>query len=286
MPANDSAPPISTPDDPYANIADWYDVEHDGFAADGEFYQAVIASAAGARINALEIGSGTGRLAAALALAGWAVTGIEPSAAMRARCATRLAKLPPAVARRLHIVAGTATAPNLPTPPSGGAFDAAIIALGTFAHLTTAKERKEALAVIRPQLRPNGKLVIDLDLEGPRSLAEHPKKPVRLGVWPLPSKATPTHSTQPAPQQRLTHIATGLPGPTPGTVIIHHGYVVSEGKRQISQATATTTLALLTYEQVAEELRQAGYRISAVYGDYSLAPLAADAPRALIVATR
>ena len=271
---------MNDPSDPYAAIAAWYDVEHDRFTADVEFYQTVIAVSSGARINALEIGSGTGRLAAALALAGWAITGVEPSAAMRERCAARLAKLPPPVARRITVIAGTATALNLPVALPNGAFDAAIIALGTFAHLLSAEERMQALVAIRPYLRAGGKLVIDLDLAGPRDLAAHPGRHVRLGTWRIPASA----SNEAGGSRILTHNALGMAGPMPETVAIQHAYIVHEGRAEISRTKTTTTLALLTSESVSDELRWAGYRVAAVYGDYNLAPYRGSSPRALIVA--
>ena len=72
-------------DDPYTALADWYDVEHDAITEDIEFFAQQIADLDVARPRVLEVGSGTGRIAAGLALAGYEVVGIEPSAAMRAR---------------------------------------------------------------------------------------------------------------------------------------------------------------------------------------------------------
>ncbi|HUY78283.1 MAG TPA: class I SAM-dependent methyltransferase [Ktedonobacterales bacterium] len=278
--------------DPYAAIAEWYDLEHDGFAQDSEFYQQVIASLGAGRAQVLEIGSGTGRLAAALALAGFGVTGVEPSAAMRARCARRLATLPPPVARRIQIVVGTATALNLPQPPSiGGPYDVAIIALGTFAHLLTDDERLRALATMRPQLRPGGQLLLDLDLAGPRAYARQPWRRLTLRGWPRLTDAAGSSAV--TPTQLRIHTASGAPGPLPETVTITHAYATyeydapnaSQGK-QIAEITTTMTLALLTRAGVEQELRQAGYTIAQVYGGYDLRPATSRSARALIVARR
>ncbi len=280
------------PDDPYAAIAEWYDLEHDSFAADSEFYQQVIAAQGAGRAQVLEIGSGTGRLAAALALAGYGVTGVEPSAAMRARCARRLATLPPPVARRIQIVAGTATALNLPPPSlASGQYDAAIIALGAFAHLLTDDERLRALAAIHPYLRVGGHLLLDLDLAGPRAYARQPGKQLTVRGWPQLTDNAGAPSA--IPTQLRTHTASGATGSNPDTVTITHHYTTytydaptSEHGKQIGEITTTMTLALLTRDGVEQELRQAGYTVDHVDGGYDLRPYTSRSARALIVARR
>jgi len=54
--------------DPYTALADWYDIEHDAITEDIEFFAQQIAALGTARPRILEIGSGTGRIAAGLAL--------------------------------------------------------------------------------------------------------------------------------------------------------------------------------------------------------------------------
>ena len=111
-------------DDPYAALAEWYDLEHDAITEDIEYFARQIAASASARPRVLEIGSGTGRIAAGLALAGYEVVGVEPSAAMRARCLARLAALPERVARRVTVVEDNA---RLLTLPPDARFDAVVL---------------------------------------------------------------------------------------------------------------------------------------------------------------
>ncbi|HEY7975326.1 MAG TPA: class I SAM-dependent methyltransferase, partial [Ktedonobacterales bacterium] len=122
---------LSEPD-PYAQIAEWYDLEHESFTDDIELYLELVGGDT-SRLAILEVGAGTGRLLAALAGGGYVVTGVEPSAAMREHCVRRLAALPQPVARRITMVAGTATDLRLPT---NARFDVALLGLGTFGHLT------------------------------------------------------------------------------------------------------------------------------------------------------
>ncbi|HEV2456722.1 MAG TPA: methyltransferase domain-containing protein, partial [Ktedonobacterales bacterium] len=144
---------MSAPADPYASIAEWYDVEHDAFTEDAECFTSLLAATHDQRASVLEIGSGTGRLAAALAITGYDVTGVEPSAAMRARMAARLARLPERVARRIRVVAGGPSALGL---PKESRFDAAIFSANTLAHLLTSEERHQAFSILHDHLRPAG----------------------------------------------------------------------------------------------------------------------------------
>ncbi|MBF6591663.1 MAG: class I SAM-dependent methyltransferase [Ktedonobacterales bacterium] len=240
--------------DAYANIAVWYDVEHDAVTEDIECYQVLLASVAGARASVLELGSGSGRVAAALALAGYTVTGIEPSEAMRARGAKRLAALPERVARRVRQVAGTAGAPGL---ESGQHFDAALIGCNTIAHLTSREERARALDVARGHLRPGGVLILDLDLAGPRRMAETIGQVWYSGLWPVPDSPL-----------TLCHCSVATAGAEPGTLRLTHFYDTWEPGGPVCRTASTMTLALLSQGEVALALLHAGFSISALYGSY------------------
>lgn len=145
-------PPLETPvDDPYQAIADLYDLEHDAFTDDLDFYRA-LADRTGGPI--LEVGCGTGRVAVALARAGHTVIGIDPSAAMIERARRRGAGLPPGA---LTLIQG-----RLPDLPPGGPVGLAIIALNTWNHLTDPGDQTATLRRIVAWLAPGGTLAIDL----------------------------------------------------------------------------------------------------------------------------
>lgn len=128
--------------DPYQAIATWYDVEHDRVTEDIECYQELIMQADLRAPAILDVGCGTGRVLARLAAAGYTVTGVDPSDAMRQRCARRLATLPERVSRRVRLLAGDAE--RLPLGEDDQ-FDLALFSLNTFAHLLTIPTRRAAL---------------------------------------------------------------------------------------------------------------------------------------------
>jgi len=268
--------------DPYAVIAAWYDLEHDPLTADSEMYQELLGDlAAGGvgRLRVLEIGAGSARLAAALAPSGYAVVGVEPSTAMRARAAHRLTTLPERVARRIQIVAGTAT--NLSAAGSEP-FDAAIFGLNTFAHLLTSDEREQALQSVSARLKANGLLLIDLDLAGPRRLAETAGHVWRLGTWRVGDGSQGSGQGE----EYVTHFTVGAPGAEPAILTVTHFYDSHTQGGPLRRSVATTSFALLARGEVELALRYAGFTVTAVYGSYDLAPYEESSPHAILVARR
>jgi SAM-dependent methyltransferase len=270
--ARDADISSSASSDPYAEIAAWYDLEHDGFSADIEALSELLAGAR-ERLAILEIGAGTGRLLAALAATGHTVTGVEPSAAMRARGAKRLAALPERVARRVRLIAGTATAPCL---DGAERFDVALLGLGTYGHLTSAAERETALRLLYNHLKPSGLLLLDVDVAGPRRLLETAGQLWWQGSWRAGDSGALI----------VAHSMVGAPGREPGTVEVTHLYDTHEQSGPVHRTLTTTTLALLSRGEVELAVRHAGFSDLTIFGDYDLAPAGDQSPRALVTARR
>lgn len=267
---NDTADTPTEPD-PYAPIAEWYDLEHDSFTDDVELYLELFGGET-TRLAILEVGAGTGRLLAALAGAGYVVTGIEPSAAMRERGARRLAALPERVARRITLVAGTATDPGA---PATARYDVALMALGTFGHLIHAEERATALAALHARLRVGGRLILDVDIAGPRRLLETAGRLWWQGAWQARGGAT-----------LVEHLVVGGPGQEPGVVEVTHLYDAHEQGGPVRRALTRMPLALLSRGEVALAAQHAGFTIEALYGGYDMAPADDSAGRVIVVARR
>jgi SAM-dependent methyltransferase len=258
-------------DDLYTALAEWYDLEHDDVTEDVEFFAQQIAALGVVRPRVLEIGSGTGRIAAGFALAGYEVVGVEPSAAMCARSLARLAALPERVARRVNIIDGDARLLTL-TPEMR--FDTALYGLDTFAHLLTLAERDASLRAVHERLRVGGKLLIDLDPLGPRSLAESVGHDWLQGVW---------RDQRSGRTLRHTLCATGV---REGVVTIQNILTVTAPDGVITETAPELRLALLAREEVARALHDAGFTLEATYGNYDGCEAAPNAPRLLFVATR
>ena len=257
--------------DPYQAIATWYDVEHDHVTEDIECYQELIMQADLRAPTILEIGCGTGRVLARLAAAGYAVTGVDPSDAMRQRCARRLAALPERVSRRVRLLAGDAE--HLPLGEDDQ-FDLALFSLNTFAHLLTIPARHYALAQVAAHLRPGALLLLDLDLLGTRRLAETAGQLWWRGTWPLPENNAVL----------LSHLMTAAPASTPGLLDVTHFYDAHEQGGEVRRSISRMSLALLSKGEVEVALQFAGFSVDEVYGGYDLSPWDEASARAIFLA--
>jgi SAM-dependent methyltransferase len=259
--------------DDYAAIAAWYDLEHDAFQDDVAFYTDL---AAGAGPKLLEIGCGTGRVTLPLAQAGSHVTGVDASQAMLERCRLRLASAPARVAQRVTLARADVRELSEQAP-----FDhaMALIPLNTFAHFAKPEDRQRALAEVRAHLVAGGRLVLDLDQEGPRRLLAQPGLLWLMGNW----QTTPPN---PAPEatQRVTHLVSAVPGPDPDTITVTHIYDAQDEHGMVRRTVTTMTQAVLTHQEVLLTLAQAGFAVEAVYGSYDLDPYRSGAERIVVVA--
>lgn len=105
----------------------------------------------------LDIGCGTGRVAVALAEAGFEVVGVDLSAAMLRQADQRRAGLPPDIATRLTFVHADMTALALDRQ-----FSLIVAPSRVFQFALTSAAQRAALRAFRQHLRPDGRLVLDL----------------------------------------------------------------------------------------------------------------------------
>ena len=91
------------PDDPYAAMADLYDLAYGDYVEDIDFYENLARATDG---PVLELGVGTGRVAIPLAQAGHDVVGVDQSASMLVRARENLAAV------RLRRVCGKTWMPD------------------------------------------------------------------------------------------------------------------------------------------------------------------------------
>lgn len=141
--------------DPYADIAWYYDCEHEGFHADTDFYLALIGAG-----PILEVGCGSGRVLLPLARAGYEVWGVDRSPAMLRRARERLQGL-----LHVRLVESDLTQLDL-----GRSFPVVLISLNALWHVTTMEGQCEALQVLRRHAADGG--IVVLDLSNPLSMAD------------------------------------------------------------------------------------------------------------------
>lgn len=140
--------------DPYADIADFYDLEHHDFTDDLDLY-ANLAATIGDPI--VEVGCGAGRILVPLAQAGHRVTGTDVSTAMLAKAEDAVIRA--GVSDRVTLEHGDMR----DAPPSPhGPFGLAIIALNGVLHLDSPDAQRATLRALHDALDPRGQLVLDV----------------------------------------------------------------------------------------------------------------------------
>ena len=133
--------------------------------ADVAFYVAE-AARSGEGSAVLELGCGTGRVLIPLARAGHAVSGVDSSAEMLARCQVNLAKEPETVRERVSLHQADVRSFDVPKSGNGrgseAGFDLAIAPFRVFQHLITADDQLRCLERVRAHLAPRGRFVFDV----------------------------------------------------------------------------------------------------------------------------
>ncbi|MGH2460764.1 MAG: class I SAM-dependent methyltransferase [Chloroflexota bacterium] len=136
----------------YDAFARFYDLDLEGCEDDLTFWVQLARRTGG---PLLEIGCGTGRVALALAKAGFSVVGVDVSPAMLAVARDKVAAA--GVARRVELVRADALDLKLDRR-----FPLAFVALNSFGHFSESDEPARALERIGEHLEPGGLLALDL----------------------------------------------------------------------------------------------------------------------------
>ncbi len=244
------------PSDPFAAVAGFYDLDLDGFDADVALYERL--SDAGWR-SVLELGCGTGRVAAALGRAGLAVTGVDVSAAMLNAARERVGGLP------VRLVAG-----DMRTLALGERFDAVIVPLGGLQHLESVDDLVATLGVVAGHLAPEGLAVIDVEAPnaddftpGTQALVEH---------W--------TRRRDDGAQ--VTKLVTVDARPAEGMRDVTWHFDVQPPEGALRRVTERFALRTYTAAEIDLAARLAGLAMTGAFGGYDLEPYD-DASERLIV---
>ncbi len=169
------------PDDPLAcsaeqierslqAIAPFYDLDFAPIEDDLELWRQLAGGFGRARI--LELGAGTGRLAAPLAADGHDVTAIDASPIMLQHGTEKMRQA------GVRIIQADMRAPHA-MPDNLTHFDLIICALGTFQHLLTRHDQLATLRNAAQRLKPDGCLALDLTAPRPEDFEPGPQ-PLRL----------------------------------------------------------------------------------------------------------
>lgn len=251
--------------DPYATIAELYDLEHAGFDDDVEMYRQ-FAYATGDPI--LELACGSGRILTPLAADGHRVTGLDRSGPMLDRARLALSNLEPVP--EYHLVEADMTAAATAT---SAPFGLVIVGLNSFLHAETSEEQRQILTTARLACDPRGQLIIDVLNPTPEHLQALSGTALD-GQWELPSGDRVMKFSD----RRLSSANQTI------TTTIWYDIVGPDGT--LRRETTGFTLRYLHRSELLLMLEFAGWVDFEVYGSYDLDPVSDSSERLIVTAQR
>lgn len=212
----------------------------------------------------LDVACGTGRTALRLAARGYAVTGVDLVPEMVARGREKAATQGVAV----EWVVADARSFAL-----GKRFGCTYLVGNAFQFFYTRADQEGLLARVREHQHPGGVFIFDTRNPSPANLSEHRTR-------------LPDHYT--LPEGARLAISHEQPIYDPLAQVQHHTahYIWTRQDEQTTTKIKRTALRYTFPQELEALLHYNGFRLTARYGDWQCAPLAADSPEQVVVCER
>ncbi len=250
-------------------MAHYYDLEYRGYTDDLHFY---VQYATGLdplkAAPILELGCGTGRVAFALASAGFRVVGLDVSDGMLEVCKQRATTR--GLAERFEPVKSDMR--HLGGLPYGQQYGLAYCALNTFAYLTTTDDQIAMLSVLRGLMLARGTLILDVTPPWPHLLPPGEGEVVHQGTYSDNDGAV------------VHKFVTGHAEPSTQT---HHVTLLYDREAQDGTLTRTSHNIVFRWTGRYEMellLKGTGWSLLEVYGGYDLEEFGDESARMIFVA--
>ncbi len=247
----------------YTPFAELYDLFYDDFQEDLEMYRGFAERASG---PILEVGSGTGRVALALAKAGHTVVGLELSDAMRAVAQHKADRAQ--LADRVEFVAGDMRRFQLDRH-----FGLILAPLNTFLHNLTLDDQLATLDSCQKHLRPGGLLVLDCFNPDPAHAADDRRLIVQRSVVDRDTGQTALLLLSRVTEwgQQLQEITYLIDRPD------QHGTV--------QRAVLQVSFRFIFRNEMQLLLKLGGLDLKEIYGSYDLEPFETGSDKLIVIAT-
>jgi SAM-dependent methyltransferase len=247
----------------YTPFADLYDLFYNDFHDDIEMYRG-FAERTGGPI--LEVGSGTGRVALALAEEGHTVVGLELSEAMRIVAQRKAARAQ--LTDRVAFVAG-----NMRRFQLDRYFGLIIVPLNTFLHNLTLADQLATLACLKKHLRPGGLLVLDCFNPDPK----HAEDDRRLIV----QRSVIDRATGHSALLLLSRTTDWGDQRQEITYLIDH----PDQNGAVRRTMLIASFRFIFRNEMQLLLKLSGFDLKEVYGSYDLEPFDTGSDKLIVVAT-
>ncbi len=256
-----------TPAERSARLARYYDLDFLDVSYDAELYQELAQSSGG---PVLELGTGSGRLAVPLALAGYEVLGVDHDVAMLTRAQRAWEEARGAGdADRLTTAVG-----DFRTFRCERRFGLALMAVNTFLLAPDDESRLAILGTMREHLRPGGVAAVEVGTPGEEELSRYDRRLQHEWLRTDPETGEQVSKSISADYDAAdeTILLTQVFEWTPP----HGG--------PLGRVTQTDLLHLVSAEHLAELAREAGFGEVHVWGDHLSIAHGAGSHRAILVA--
>jgi ubiquinone/menaquinone biosynthesis C-methylase UbiE len=252
-----------------AALARLYDVDLIEDPGDVELYLALAAQTGG---PVLEIAAGSGRIAVAMAAAGFSVTAVDYDPSMLARAASASRAAGPDVESRLELVEADLLGLEL----SGGPrFHLAILALNSILLLGSMENQKAALETMARHLVPGGTAVVDVWLPNGAELAGYDGRVSLEYVREDPQTGN-----------QIAKFASAQHEPATGHVDLTAIYEESGPDGAPRKWIRTDRLRLLNAGDLRFLAESSGLQVEVIAGNYNLDPVGPHDERAIVIARR
>lgn len=252
---------MASPFDVFARFYDWDTQE----ATDLEFYRNLAARTGG---PILDLACGTGRVALALARAGYEVVGLDLSLAMLERARQKAEQA--GLSQRVHWLCA-----DMRRFALGRQFPLVIIPLNSFMHLTAPPDHRLALRTIARHVQPRGLLVIPLWNPDPFLLAESDGRLVHDHTRPGPEPGWRTSRFHCQQVDLTSQIL---------DVVYFYDEVGPQG--EVRRTVAPFQMYIFFRREMTLLLEEAGFLVEEVYGSYELEEHTASSSEMIFVARR
>jgi len=247
---------------PFDEFARLYDWEHDSYLVDVNVHLGFARRFGG---PVLELACGSGRLLAPLAEAGFAVTGVDSSAAMLERARERL------TAQDLRVQLVQQPIESLAIE---GRYRTIVVALDSFGLLTRREDQIHALQAAKQHATHDARLIVDVANGNLRGSGEASEELLHDLTMPDPVTGRP-----------ITKFVLRRARPAEQVDELLFFYDEQDERGYLRRTTVELKLRWFTRFELELLLQSAGWQVDELYGNHDLAPFGPDSDRLLVVAS-
>lgn len=245
----------------YDSFARLYEADFANYYDDVRFFSELARRTGG---PIMELMCGTGRVLLPLAEDGYDVTGVDLSDDMLNLAREKVAEA--GLEQRVTLVQGDIRTGQLP-----GGFMLVFITANSFMHMESVDDQLAALATIRPTLRRDGLLVIDLFSPNPQEMLQNDGHLRLANTFEL-------HG-----EQVLKFVATST-DIVEQTDHVTFLYETMDDAGRVTRRVLPLTLRWLYRFELEHLLARAGYELEAIFGSYDLDDYSGSSERLIAVA--